>query len=558
MNNAQAIELAIQKLQRGELGEAEALYRQVLATEPNNADALHMLGVIAYQTARLDMAIECFQRVIQLRPLMAEAHNSLASAYRAKGLPLQAVAACRNVVRLRENDPEAHFKLGALLREAGCADQAVDSYRKALELRPGFADAATDLGSALREAGRLDEAVTVLEQTVQQAPFSFKAHNNLGNALRVVGRLDEAEAALRTALQLRDDIAEIHVNLGHVLLQKGQLAGAIAATRQALRLRPDMADVHHNLGSILLLAGEYAEGWRELEWRWRCRNFGHMRSVPGRPRWDGSNLNGQTILLQSEAGLGDALHLARYIPMVADRGGQIVLECQKGLHPLLRNLKGVRQLITEEDPLPSVDVHCSLMSLPLAFNTTLQTIPAEVPYLAPEECLVKQWAQRLSAYPGPRVGLVWAGNPGHTHDRTRSLQLAMLAPLAAAGDITFHSLQVGDAARQMSAPPEGLKLIDHSRELTDFAETAALVTNLDLLISVDTSVAHLAGALGKAVWLMQRVAPDWRWMLVREDSPWYPTMRLFRQTTLGQWDDVIQRVADELTNFYKDAIRHGT
>jgi tetratricopeptide (TPR) repeat protein len=511
MNIGRTIEMAVQNHQRGNLGEAEALCRRVLASEPNNADALYWLGAIAHQTGRVDMAIGYIQRAIQVRPLMAE----------------------------------AHYNLGTALREVGCVEQAIDSFRKALELQPEFVDAANDLGSALRQAGRMDEAVAVLRQTVRQAPRFYKAHNNLGNALRALGRFDEAEAALRAALRLRDDVAEIHVNLGNVLCDKGQLAGAIAATRQAIRLRPDLADAHQNLGSALLLAGDYAEGWREHEWRWRCQNAVHLRCVSGRPQWDGSNLGGRTILLQADAGFGDAIHFVRYIPMVADRGGQVVLECPKQLHRLLGNLRGVRQLITAQDPLPSFEVHCPLMSLPLAFNTTIETIPSKVPYLMPEESLVRQWAHRLSECRRPRVGLVWAGNPGSNY-RKRSLSLSMLAPLSAAGDITFYSLQLGDAARQVLAPPHGMKVIDHSRELIDFAETAALTANLDLVIAVDTAVAHLAGALGKAVWVMLPFAPDWRWMLERADSPWYPSMRLFRQTTFGDWDQVVQRVAREL------------
>ncbi len=393
MNIAQAIETAVQNLQRGNLAHAETLFRRVLAIEPNNADALHLLGVITFQTGRVDMAIEYIKRAIQVLPLMAEAHNSLANALRAKGLPQEAIAAYRSAVRLRANYPEAHYNLGTLLRETGCAEQAIDSFRSALELQPEFVDAANDLGSALREVGRIDEAVAVLTQTVRQSPRFFKAHNNLGNALRAIGRLDEAEAAVRAALQIRGDIAEIHVNLGNVLREKGQLAGAIAATREAIRLRPDLADVHQNLGSVLLLAGEYEEGWREHEWRWLCRNMGHLRGVPGRPRWDGSNLDGRTILLQSDAGLGDAIQCMRYIPLIADRGGQVVVECQKELHRLLSNLRGVRQLITAQDPLPSFDAHCPLMSLPLAFNTKVQTIPAEIPYLAPKESLVRRWCK---------------------------------------------------------------------------------------------------------------------------------------------------------------------
>jgi hypothetical protein len=377
----------------------------------------------------------------------------------------------------------------------------------------------------------------------------------LGNALRTVGRFDEAEAAIRRAIAIRGDVAEMHVNLGNVLREKGDLPGAIAATRQAIRLRPDLADAHQTLGSHLLLAGEYVEGWREYEWRLRCPNVGHLRSVPGRGRWDGSELGGRTILLQSDAGLGDAIQCARFIPMVVDRGGEVVVECQKELVRLLGKVRGVSQVVSRNDPLPAFDVHFPFLSLPMAFNTTLQTIPKGVPYLGAGEEVMRKWAEKLSGDAGLRVGLVWAGNRNNTQDRKRTLTLHSFAPLADVGGIIFHSLQVGEAANQILDPPKGMKIVDHSAELTDLAETAGLAANLDLVISIDTAVGHLAGAIGKSVWMLLPFTPDWRWMLGREDSPWYPTMRLFRQEKFGDWDGAIGRVAHALGESASQATR---
>jgi tetratricopeptide (TPR) repeat protein len=545
MDVARTVAAAVESHQRGKLAEAEALYRQALAVEPGNADALHLLGVIAYQTGRLEYAGEYIARAIEANPRLAEAHNSMGNVLRAKGKLAEGVAAYRAALRIKDNYPLAHFNLGTALREGGLTTEAIESLRRAVELQPDFVEAENDLGSALREAGRVEEAVEVLRKATVHAPRFFMAHNNLGNALRLLGRLDEAEAAVREALRIRGDIAEIYVNLGNVLREKEDLAGAIAATREAVRLRPDLADAHQNLGSVLLLAGQYAEGWPEHDWRWRCQLVVMIRTLPEKARWDGSNLEGRTILLQSDAGLGDAIHCARYIPMVADRGGKIVVECAKGLHPLVRGMKGVVQVITENDPLPEYDVHCPIMSLPLAFGTTLETIPSEFPYLRAEETIARKWAERLSEYPKPRVGIVWSGNPKHTHDKNRSIPLSVLLPLGEAGDFVFHSLQVGEASRQASSA-DGMKVVDHSAELTDYGETAGLVENLDLVIAVDTSVAHLAGAMGKLVWVMLPAAPDWRWMLGREDSPWYPSMRLFRQEKRGEWASVIERMAEAL------------
>lgn len=549
MNVHQSIKLANEHYRLGDLPKAEQLCQEMLSRDSQCVQAIYLLGLIAYRKSRLDLALVHFRRVIDLRPSMAEAHNSLANGLRSKGLIQEAIAAYQRAVGLKEDFAEAFYNLGTALRETDCVEEAVKAFRKSLALQPESADAANDLGSALRETGQIEEAEAVLRQTVQRWPQFFKAHNNLGNALRMLGQFDEAERAVRAALKLRPDIAEIHINLGNVLREKGDIDGAVAATRGALRLRPDMADAHQNLGSHLLLAGRYLEAWPEHEWRWRCQGMTPWRAATLRPQWDGSNLHGRTILLYSDAGLGDAIHCLRYVPLIADRGGRIVVECPEGLHRLVGRLKGVEQIFTEADPLPSSDVQCALMSLPGAFGTTLESIPSRFPYLPVDESLAERWRKQLSNYPHPRVGLAWAGNPKNTVDRRRSMRLAMLAPLAEAGKITFHSLQMGEAAKQITQSPQGLEVVDHSRDLGDFAETAALVQNLDLVISVDTSVAHLAGALGKPIWTMLPYVPDWRWMLNREDSPWYPTMRLFRQTSVGDWPGVVRRIANSLADF---------
>ena len=264
------------------------------------------------------------------------------------------------------------------------------------------------------------------------------------------------------------------------------------------------------------------------------------------PPWDGSELNGKTVLLHAEQGLGDSIQFVRYVPMVRDRGGKVVLQCQPALSRLFTGLPGIDRVIKNGDPIPRFDAHCPLLSLPRAFGTTLDSIPASVPYLTADPAAALDWAKRLADRPGKKVGIVWAGRAGYVGDRTRSLSLTTLAPLACASGITWYSLQKGYAAAQISDAPQGMELIDRTAELNDFADTAALIANLDLVISVDTAVAHLAGAMGKSVWTLLPYAPDWRWLLNRDDSPWYPTMRLFRQQRPGDWGEVIQRIAESL------------
>jgi hypothetical protein len=336
-----------------------------------------------------------------------------------------------------------------------------------------------------------------------------------------------------------------------VLAILGRSAEADASFREALRLQPDQADAHANRGMALLLAGQFEEGWREFEWRWktafmatRARNF-------AAPLWNGEAIGDRVLLLHAEQGLGDTLQFCRYAPLITG-GARVVLEVQASLVRLLSRLPGVAQIVARGESLPPFDLHCPLLSLPRAFGTTLETIPAATPYLAADPAEATLWRKRLASLPGLRVGLVWAGGPRTpvpkliAIDMRRSLTLKTLAPLAEVSGVSFVSLQKSSPAAQAANPPPGMALADFSVELHDFAATAALIEALDLVISVDTSVVHLAGALGKPVWLLNRFDNCWRWMLKREDSPWYPTLRQFRQPSAGDWSSVISAVKDAL------------
>jgi Tetratricopeptide repeat/Glycosyltransferase family 9 (heptosyltransferase) len=382
-----------------------------------------------------------------------------------------------------------------------------------------------------------------MQSPAANSPESFY---NLGNSLADNRQLDEAVTAYRQAIALRPDYLQAVANLGNALTRLGRYHEAIEIYERAIAINPDHPFAHFNMATVLLTLGNFERGWAEHEWRIKAAGSPtdwHTKF----PRWTGDDLNGRRILLHSEQGRGDTIQFVRYIPLIAQRGGRVVLGCPPELGRLLRNVSGVKQLI-HGAPLPQFDVHCPLPSLPLVFQTTLLTIPSTVPYLTVDPTLSQRWRARLADDRRLKVGLAWAGSPTHGNDRNRSIMLMTLSPLLNIPGIRFFSLQVGAAGEPARRLPASV-ITDFTNELTDFADTAALVEHLDLIISVDTAVAHLAGALGKAVWVLLPFVPDWRWMLDRDDSPWYPTMRLFRQARLGDWSVPMQRMTRELTRF---------
>jgi hypothetical protein len=342
--------------------------------------------------------------------------------------------------------------------------------------------------------------------------------------------------------------AAFYQELGDALRKEMRLEEAIVAFDRGVQLEPENWLLRFNLGWTLLLHGDFARGWDEFEYRQRTKDGAKPKDV-GRPQWRGEELNGRGIILHYEGGSGDTIQFARYAPMVGKRGGKVMLVVQPGLVRLLRQLPGVN-ILTRDDLLPKFDFHCSVVSLPLAFGTDLNSIPREVPYLFADEGLAGAWGKRMAGS-GLKVGLVWAGSATYKLDHERSISLAKLAGLGKIPGVTLFSLQRGKGSEEK--PPEGMTMVDFSEEMSDFAETAGMVANLDLVITVDTAVAHLAGAMGKAVWVMLPFAPDWRWLAGRGDSPWYPTMRLFRQKSAGDWEPVIEEVVGPL----RELARHG-
>jgi tetratricopeptide (TPR) repeat protein len=504
-----ALQMAQEQHRAGRFAEAEGFYRQILSQLPDHPGAMHSLAVLLVQRGRVDEALPLMRRVVQLKP----------------------------------QDAAAHSNLGQALEAIGRLDEAVAAYRRAIQLKPDLAGAFSNLGNALLDQRRLSDSIAACRRAIELQPDMAEAHNNLGNALSAAGCLDEAIAAYSQALRLNPNYVQALSNLGGTLIDSGRLDEPVNLFRRALQIDPEFPDAHWNLAIFLLLHGNFAEGLPEYEWRWKVKKV--LRPPPfSQPRWDGHDLNGRTILLHAEQGFGDAIQFIRYAPMVAARGGRVIVQCPMELKRLFSQIPGI-QVLAAGDPLPKFDFHCPLLSLPLAFKTDLQSIPSSAPYLSADPELVETWRGKLPTGDNRRrIGLAWAGAATHANDRNRSILPANFAPLAQVKDAVFYSLQKGDAAK--SPPPAGMALIDFTSDLKDFADTAAMIENLDLVIAADTSVAHLAGAMGKPVWVLLPCNPDWRWMLHRLDSPWYPTMRLFRQKRAGEWQATIEETAAAL------------
>jgi tetratricopeptide (TPR) repeat protein len=559
--------------QEGRLVEAETLYRAVLDVAPEHPGSHHLLGLVEHQLGRheaalasikraiafndsepnyhnnlgtvyrtlgkLDEAIACYRHAVGLRPDFAAAFNNLGIALLQKGDFAQAQRALERALEAKPDYAGAWFNLGNVLAARDEHAKAVEHYRHALALDPGYVDALINLGGALNELGQGNEAALCYRRVLALQPANAAAHNNFGRVLAQRDELDAAIGHFRQAIALQPHAIDAHINLGNVLLEEGDAPGAHQSYARALAIDPAHETAHWNDGLALLVQGDLAEGFR----RWR-RNVAAAKRFDA-PEWRGEELNGATILIHAEQGFGDAIHFARYIPLVAARGGRVIFEAPVELHRVFATIEGVEEVVAFGDRLPDFAWQCPLLSLPLAFNTTLRDLPRNVPYLSADPEAIEDWRRRMAG-PELKVGLVWAGRPEHKRDRHRSMALAELAPLAAIPNVAFYALQKGAAAGEAEHAPEGMRLEILSPLLGDFADTAAAIMALDLVITVDTSVAHLAGALGKPVWILHAYAPDWRWLESRSDSPWYPTAELFRQDEPRRWAPVVADVAAEL------------
>jgi tetratricopeptide (TPR) repeat protein len=539
---AEAFTEALAHHQAGRINKAEPLYRAILGTDPNHADSLHLLGVIAIQVRRFDVAVQLINEALA-RHKSAAYYSNLSTALLNIGRVDDAIEACRQALLIDPTHADAELNRGTALMAQGKIEEASACFRQAIALRPLFPLAHINLGNALQRQGWFAIAADHYRAALQMNPNLAEAHAYLGTALQEQGKATEAEFHEREAIRINPDFAQAHGNLSLILQQRGEIEGSIAFAREAIRLSPDLAEAHLTLGLSLLLDGQLAEGWREYEWRWRVNRAPFTNRGFTQPQWTGQALGKRVLLVHGEQGLGDAIQFVRYVPLVAS-GAKVVLEVAPILVPLFKQMPV--EVIGVGEKLPRFDMHCPIISLAAAFKTTSQTIPHKIPYLKPDPDKVAVWRERIAGLPGKRVGLAWAGAKNHPRDRYRSIALDRLIWLSGLPEISFVSLQKGEAAEQIKSPPPGLKIYDWTDELHDLSDTAALIETLDLVLAVDTSVIHLAGALGKPVWLLNRFDPDWRWMLDREDSPWYPTLRQFRQPQVGDWESVLKRVRAEL------------
>jgi tetratricopeptide (TPR) repeat protein len=479
---------------------------------------------------------------------VADAHHDLGLALAETGQPGDARHCYERALALRPEFPEALNNLGILLEDQGAHDQAEARYRAALQLQPNSADTFNNLGVTLAAQRRHEEAVESYRQALRIKPQAPLPWNNLGNALRTLGEVDEAIDCLRKAIALRSDYAEAHNNLGIGLVQLGLHQQAQESYEQALHLRPQYPEAHLNRSLAWLGESDFVRGWTEYEWRWNVP--GTKKRACRQPLWSGALSPLQTLLLYFEQGLGDTLHFIRYAEMARRRVGRVIAEVQAPLVPLLSRCRGIDELIAAGAAVPAFDVRLPLLSLPGALGTQLDTIPADAPYIFAEPQRVEAWRRRLAEVGGLRVGIGWQGNPQYRGDRQRSIPLHHFARLAEIADVQMISLQKGEGTAQIAKLEKPFLLV----EFTDldaaggaFMDTAAVIENLDLVITSDTALPHLAGALGVETWIALPFAADWRWLRDRDDSPWYPTVRLFRQERPGDWQGVFDRIAAELT-----------
>jgi Flp pilus assembly protein TadD len=520
MDIIESQQLAGEHYKTGNLHSAADMYEAILRLQPHDLTALFMLGLINAQTGNYAAAIDHLQHLIKMHPSHADAHYNLGNVYRDKGEIHEAFKHYQRTLQINPNYTEVYVNLGVIYRLLKRYEEEQAFYQKALQINPASAEAFFNLGHTFFEREAFDKALACYQKVVELSPNNVHAYMNLGLSLTIAKRFEEA----------------------------------VSCYRKALSLDPRNAFAHWHLSNVLLLLGNYTDGWQEFEWFREIGDDIQSRRTFSQPLWDGFDIRGFTILLHAEKGFGDTIQFIRYVPLVAQRGAKVIVECQKELTSLLRNIEGFQQVLSFGEKLPAFDVHCPLMSLPRIFNTTLENIPSLIPYLTADNTLRVKWHKRLqNDLTYLKIGLIWSGGG---LPLKKSTSLDMFSPLAQLTGITFYSLQKGPPAGQAMNPPPGLSLVDFTNEIHDFSDTAALIQNLDLVISVDTAVAHLAGALGKPAWVLLPFLPDWRWLLNRDDSPWYPTMRLFRQPALGDWDSAITSIVNSLKQSLVD--KQGT
>jgi tetratricopeptide (TPR) repeat protein len=539
------IEEGMMLQRQGRFAEAEKIYTRILKTLPDQFETLQLLAELKMQRGKPGEAFRHMAAAVAARPGSADARVHLGHVLRVLKRDVDALASFEKALAIEPGHVDALGLRGDVLLALRRPAEALDCFEKILASAPGHADARANRGVALAALGRHEEALADFDAALAAGLNPIVSYNR-GNALAALGRHAEAVAAYDRALAVIPNHVAACSSRGVSLQALNRHADAIASFDRALALDPAFADAHFNKSLALLAIGDYPRGQAEYEWRWKRTGTENLRHNFSRPLWLGEfPLHDKTILLHAEQGLGDTIQFARYVPQLARAGANVVLEVHPELKPLLSRLDGCRTVIARGEARPAHDVHCPLGSLPLALKTGLASVPAEIPYLSADAERVARWRPRLEAFGSPRIALVWAGNVAHANDRNRSLALSSLRALWAGNGASVVSLQrdlrAGDAELLAGAP-----VLHLGGELTDFDDTAAVIASCSLVIAVDTSVAHLAGALGRPLWMLLPFASDWRWTAAADRSPWYPSARLYRQPRPGDWDSVVARVASDL------------
>jgi tetratricopeptide (TPR) repeat protein len=522
--------------------DALASYDRALELWPDYAEALLGRANALRELRRFEAALASYDRTLRLRPDWVDAHVNRGNVLHALERFEEALASYDHALAQRPDLAEAHTNRGSALHELKRFAEALASHDRALALRPDYAEARYNRGNALHKLRRFEEALAEYEQALALRPDYVETLANRGVTLHELRRFEEALESYDRALAVQPDYAEAFVDRGGTLREQKRFEEALASYARAIALRPDYVEAHANEGMCRMQIGDFDRGWPKLERGWiaaRQRNVKHSFSQP--QLFGANELEGKTVLLHAEQGFGDMIQFCRYVPRVAERGARVILEVYETLRELMGTLPGVAQIVSTGKPLPDFDMHCPLLSLPLALGAGSASIPSQTPYLRAAPQAVMDWNDRLGPRHRPRIGLAWSGRPSHDNDHNRSIRLSSFLRSLVGFDATYVSLL--QDVREDDAPAlQGSDVLHFGKELKTYADTAALIANLDLVISVDTSVAHLAGALAKPVWILLPFMPDWRWLLDRDDSPWYPTARLFRQDETRRWDGVMARV----------------
>jgi tetratricopeptide (TPR) repeat protein len=542
-------EKALEHYQAGQLHETQKICKNIYSTDPGFSPALHLLGMVAFRMGLHDVAVNLMGAAVKIRSDVAFYHKDLGNVFLSQDRVDESILCYRNALRLDPNFVRAYYHLSVALTKKDLLDEAIQSLVIALKLKPDYTDALYQSGIVLSQRDQPDEAIACFQKVLKVEPTRAEALFALGAALDSIDREDEAIDCYRNVLQIEPDHVYALNNLGFKLKERGETEQAMDMYRKAIEISPDLAGPHWNLSHVLLLTGDLEAGWKEFEWRlrkddWRTANLRPCKV----PLWKGESFAGKTLFIHDEQGLGDTIQFVRYLPMVKAFGGDIIFETQESLIGLFKNFQGIDRLVphSAESVLPTdMDLYAPLLSLPAIFNTTLDTIPDTVPYLHADTDKTTYWKKRHTG-DGFKVGIVWAGGPKNPNDRNRSCRLRHFASLSDIGTVRLIGIQKGKAAEQVRDLPSGMEVINYGPELEDFTDTMALIENLDLIIAVDTAVAHLAGAMGKPVWLILTFAHHWPWLLNRTDSPWYPSMRIYRQKKKGDWASVFDRVEKDL------------